>query len=81
LSNPNTKSVQELHTRNNEFQTRIGNLESILLARINKKESKHSDEDSHHSSQEKHDPITHQHNKSYSHSSNHLSYINTEEGN
>lgn len=31
----NTKSVQELHSRNNELQNRIGNLEQILMARIN----------------------------------------------
>lgn len=31
---PNTKSVQELHYRNNELQTRIGNLEQVLMARL-----------------------------------------------
>lgn len=38
LSHTNTKSVQELHTRNNELQSRIGNLEKMLMSRLAEKE-------------------------------------------
>lgn len=39
FTHTNTKSVQELHTRNNELQTRIGDLEKILKSRLAEKDT------------------------------------------